>query len=259
MNFIDSHIHLVDEQYREDLDQILSTLRDHGVLYCVHPGCDLESSIFAVDLAHSKEAIYACVGSHPHEAKYYDLFTEKQYRDLAREEKKVVAIGEIGLDYHYDFSPREKQKLVFQKQLDLARELDLPVVIHCREAAEDCYRIVKDYHDLKILMHSFNEEEKWQDLFLELGVSFSISGMVTFKNNQYVPELVEKAPLEKLLAETDGPYLAPIPFRGKRNLPWYTKYVIEKIAEIKGLSFEEVAQVTRDNAIDFFCLKEVQE
>lgn len=251
---IDSHIHLDHKRYDEDRESIISRFSSDGVVACVNPGSDLDSSKKALLLAQTHPAIFAAVGTHPHEARFFTDETQKAYREMAKEEK-VVAIGEIGLDYHYDFSPRDVQRAAFERQLAMALELDLPVVIHCREAAEDTYAVMQNFGKrIRAVMHSFNEGGKWAQKFAAFGYSFSIGGMITFPGGKKVRELAEAVPVERLFVETDGPYLTPVPHRGKRNLPEYTSYVIERLAGFLGMEEEACYRVMFQNAKAFFDL-----
>lgn len=251
---IDAHCHLDDDAYDGKREDVLSALENEGVEAVVNPGCDEASSLKAVALANQYDRVFACIGTHPHEASGYISEWEEQMRSLANE-KKVVAIGEIGLDYHYDFSPRETQRNVFERQLSLAKELDLPVVIHSREAYEDTLAILKNFgSSIHALMHSFNEDPKtWEEL-ADFGYFLSLGGMVTFKNARWPKELAKNVAADRLLIETDGPYLAPVPYRGRLNLPWYAARTLETIAELRQESLPTLAKQVRQNTISFFAL-----
>lgn len=251
---IDAHCHLDDDAYDGKREDVLSALENEGVEAVVNPGCDEASSLKAVALANQYDRVFACIGTHPHEASGYISEWEEQMRSLANE-KKVVAIGEIGLDYHYDFSPRETQRNVFERQLSLAKELDLPVVIHSREAYEDTLAILKNFgSSIRALMHSFNEDPKnWEEL-TDFGYFLSLGGMVTFKNARWPKELAKNVAADRLLIETDGPYLAPVPYRGRLNLPWYAARTLETIAELRQESLPMLAKQVRQNTISFFAL-----
>ncbi|MBY0584574.1 TatD family hydrolase [Murdochiella sp. Marseille-P8839] len=254
MWLIDAHCHLDDDAYDEKREDVLSALENEGVEAVVNPGCDETSSLKALALANQYDRVFACIGTHPHEASSYTFEWEAHMRTLAGE-KKVVAIGEIGLDYHYDFSPRDTQRNVFERQLALAKELDLPVVIHSREACEDTLAILKNFgSSIRALMHSFNEDPKiWEEL-ADFGYSLSLGGMVTFKNARWPKELAKCVAADRLLIETDGPYLAPVPYRGRLNLPWYAARTLETIAELRQESLPMLAKQIRQNTIAFFAL-----
>lgn len=251
---IDSHAHLTDEKF-DDRDDIIENFEKNKVLAMINPGVDEQSSIDAVNLANSHERVFALVGTHPHDAKYYDENLREKYRKLALENDKVVGIGEIGLDYHYEFSPIEKQKEVFIDQIELAKELNLPIIIHSREAVQDTYNILKEYaFGMKVLLHSFNEN--WEDCkkYLDLGFYISLGGMLTFKNSKNLIRVVENVPIDRLLLETDSPYLTPVPHRGKRNEPLYTHVTANKIAEMRVEEVSYIKEKTNQNSIEFFDL-----
>lgn len=251
---IDAHCHLDDDAYDDTREEIISRLVSEGVAAVIDPGCDAKSSEKAVALAKTHERLYACVGTHPHEASGYTDAWEARMRVLAQE-KKVVAIGEIGLDYHYDLSPRKTQWAVFERQLELARSLQMPVVIHSREAAADNSAILKNFgSSIRALLHSYNETwETWEEL-AEFGYFISLGGMVTFKNAAMAKELARRVPCERLLLETDGPYLAPVPHRGRTNMPWYAHDTLAYMASLRGGDEEALRRQVFQNTLDFFGL-----
>lgn len=254
---IDSHAHLCDSRFDEDRQEIIDNLEKDKVKLVIIPGTNLETSISAVDLANKNERIYALVGTHPHDAKDYTKETREKYKKLALENKKVLAIGEIGLDYHYEYSPVEKQKEVFIDQIELAKELDLPIVIHSREAFGDTYQILKDHaKGMKVLLHSFNET--WDDLtkYLELGFYISLGGMSTFKNAGNLVRVAERVPIDRVLLETDAPYLTPVPHRGKRNEPKYTHIVAERLAKMRVEDLSYIKEETNKNTMKFFGIED---
>lgn len=249
---IDSHAHLDDERFDSDREEIIKKLEENKIKAIINPASDLESSERAVKLSDEYDKIFAMVGSHPHEARFYTDETKKRYFELAKSEK-VVAIGEIGLDYYYDLSDREVQRKVFIEQIKLARDLNLPIVIHSRDAIEDTYQILsKHAKDMKVLLHAFSESWEVCQRYLALGFKIALGGVVTFKNARKLLEVAKNIPLESLLIETDSPYLTPTPFRGKRNQPAYTHYVAEKIAELKGVDVNEVRAYAYENTLEFF-------
>lgn len=252
---IDSHAHLDNERFDEDRDEIIQNLDNDNVLAVIIPSCDIKSSHDAINLSNKYNNVYAMVGTHPHESKDFDEDLYKEYLELAKTNKKVVAVGEIGLDYHYDFSPREKQKEVFIKQIELAKELDLPIVIHSREAYGDTYEILEKYaRGMKVLLHSFNETWEECKKYLDLGFYISFGGMMTFKNSKNLIRVVENAPIDKFLLETDAPYLTPVPHRGKRNEPKYTHFVAKRVSEMRVEDIEYIRENTNKNTIKFFGL-----
>ena len=250
---IDSHAHLDDTRFDKDRDELIKSLKDVGVDLVINPGADLQSSIKSVSLSEQYDNIYAAVGIHPHEAKEMDESTLEVLKSFANREN-VVAIGEIGLDYYYDNSPRDIQKHRFIEQLDLAKEVDLPVIIHSRDAAGDTFDILKSAQDgsLKGVLHCYSGSVEMALEYIKLGFYISIAGPVTFKNARIVKEVAKTVPMDRLLIETDSPYLTPEPYRGKRNEPVYVRQVAGTIAELRGISFEEVATKTSENTKKLF-------
>lgn len=251
--FIDSHAHLDDDRFDLDRDILIKNLKDNKIELVLNIGADLETSLASIDLAEKYENIYATVGVHPHSAKYFTEETYEKFKELAAH-KKLVAIGEIGLDFYYDNSPRDVQRQVFRRQLELAKEVNLPVVIHSREATKESFDILKEAskEGVKGVLHSFSGSVEIAREYIKLGYYISIGGPVTFKNARVVKEVAKEVPLEYMLIETDCPYLTPEPYRGKRNEPMYVRYAAEKIAEIKGVTLEEVAKATSDNVYKLF-------
>lgn len=251
---IDAHCHLDDEAYDGEREGIIAALENEHVEAVINPGCDAESSRRAVSLARTHDPIFACIGTHPHEASGYTRAWEEEMRSLSQE-PKVVAMGEIGLDYHYDLSPRKIQQEVFARQLELARELQLPVVIHSREACEDTLAILRLFgSSIRVLMHSFNEERKYWKELASFGYYLSLGGMVTFKNAHWPKELAKAVMRDRLLVETDGPYLAPVPYRGRTNMPWYARQTLYTFATLREEPLAELAAQVRQNTIAFFGL-----
>ncbi len=250
---IDTHAHLEMREFNDDRDEVIRRAREAGVEYIVTIGTTVESSRDAVMLAEKYDFIYAAVGIHPHEVKDILHPAFELIRHLAKH-KKVVAYGEIGLDYHYEHSPRSDQKRKFRDMLREARELDLPVIIHDREAHEDTLRILSEEWspDLGGVMHCFSGDPDMAKKVIEMGFSISIAGPVTFPKAEALRETVKQIPIEDLLIETDAPYLAPQPFRGKRNEPAFVRHTAEMIAQVKGLSFDDVARITSFNAMQLF-------
>ncbi|SFE19841.1 TatD DNase family protein [Peptostreptococcaceae bacterium pGA-8] len=270
----DSHAHINYESYTdEERAALAEEISQSDVKYVMDIGCDLGSSLQAVKDAGEYPWCYAVVGCHPHEVKYMDDMTLELISGLTKK-PKVKAIGEIGLDYHYDFSPREEQREWFRKQIRLANELRLPIVIHSREASMDTMDILKEERafseerkswfpkrpglngemvdDARVLLHCYSgsAEEAWQ--YVKLGGTISMAGPLTFKNNKKGVLVATKIPIEFLLVETDSPYLAPEPHRGKKNKSVYVEYTARRLAAIKGLTYEEVCAETTANAKRFF-------
>jgi len=252
--FIDSHAHLDDERFDGDRELLISSLKDNKIDIVLNIGADLKTSKASVKLAQKYDNIFAVVGVHPHDAKDVDENYIQQLRELAKEEK-VVAIGEIGLDYYYDNSPRDIQRKIFTEQINLAKELNLPIVIHTRDAAQETFDILKEAASdgsIKGVMHCYSGSVEMALEYIKLGFYISIGGPVTFKKSRVSKEVAVAIPLDKLLIETDSPYLTPEPYRGKRNEPMFVKYTAETIAEVRGISVEELGEVTSRNVKELF-------
>lgn len=252
---IDSHVHLDDEKFDYDRENLIKNLKEHGLDRVYNIGADLKSSIASVELADKYEIIKAVIGIHPHAASEYNQEVEDKLIELAKNEN-VRAIGEIGLDYYYDNSPRDIQVQVFKKQIELANKLKLPIVVHSREAAKETFEIISSYKekykDLKFLIHCFSQSVEMMREYVKMGCYIALGGVVTFKNSKVPKEVAKEVPLENLLLETDCPYLAPEPMRGKRNEPMFIKYSAQKIAEIRGISLEELLKATDENTRRFY-------
>ncbi|MEH7300966.1 TatD family hydrolase [Neobacillus drentensis] len=252
----DTHVHLNADQYNEDLEEVIARAQEAGVTNMVVVGFDRPTITRAMELVEQYEFLYACVGWHPVDA--IDMTDEDLLwiEELASH-RKVVAIGEMGLDYHWDKSPKDIQKEVFRKQIRLAKKVKLPIVIHNREATADIVDILKEEGAEEVggIMHCFSGSAEVAKECVKMNFYISLGGPVTFKNAKKPKEVAAEIPLDKLLIETDCPYLAPHPYRGKRNEPGYVKLVAEEIAEIKELTFEEVADATTRNAKKVFAIK----
>lgn len=254
--FFDSHAHIDGEKFDRDRDLVLARAKANGIDLIMNPGADFASSVRAVELAQQHEMIYAAVGIHPHDASTLDDSLLLMIEALTKK-PKVQAIGEIGLDFHYDFSPRDVQRHWFREQLRLAKRLNLPVIIHDREANQETFDTLREEKSFEtgVLMHCYSGSGELAKQYVKLGGYISIAGPVTFKNSRKLIEVVEAVPLDRLMIETDAPYLTPEPFRGKRNESMYVKYVCEKIAQIKGIELEEAAAATMANAKTYFRIK----
>lgn len=252
---IDSHCHLAASQFAQDVDAVIARAVAAGVTHMVCIGDTIEESERGLQLAKKNEHIFCTVGMHPHHAKDVVEGTYEKLRTLAVSSKRVRGIGEVGLDYHYDFSPRDSQQAVFRQQLTIANELDLPVVVHCREAVEDVWNIIDELKPKTMVVHCCTET--WEDVerFVQRGYMLSFTGIATYPKSDDIRNTIKHCPLDQLMIETDAPFLAPVPYRGKRNEPAFVVEVAKCIAEIKGLSLQEVDEATTKNAVEFFDLK----
>lgn len=248
---IDTHAHLNDKHYNDILPEVIARAQDAGLTGIINVGFDLASSQRAVELAEEHDWMYAAVGVHPHTASEVDQAMLEQLIALAQHER-VVAIGEIGLDYHYENPDRESQKRVFLAQLKIARELDLPVIIHSRDATADTVEILQDHRDNRCVLHCFSGSLETAKIYLEMGHYISFAGPITFKNARNLTKVAAGIPLERLFIETDCPYLAPVPNRGKPNEPAWVRHVADKLAELQEVSPERVIAQTTANASKFF-------
>lgn len=252
---IDSHCHLDMETSQDDIDDIIRSAEQCRVHTIITIGIDLASSQRAVELADTLPGVYASVGIHPHSAEEGDDAVYQQLKELAASEK-VVAYGEIGLDYAKQYAPVERQRLEFARQIELAKELELPIIIHDREAHEDTVQIIREQGPFSAsgVMHCFSGDTAFARQILDLGLYISIPGIVTFKNASDLQKVAQEIPLDRMLLETDGPFLAPVPFRGKRNRPEYLLYTAAMVAELRGISMDEVARQTSQNTKQLFSL-----
>jgi TatD DNase family protein len=256
--FVDSHCHIAGPEYDADREEVIARARDAGVTTILNVGTgDPHSGVFerAVALAEQHRGVYCAIGVHPHDAKLFDVAAERRLIDLAKQSSRVVAWGEIGLDYHYDHSPRDVQRDVFRRQIAIARELNLPVVIHSREADEDTIAILREAlagYGRAGVMHCFGGSLQMAEQAIELGFFISFAGNLTFKKADDLRAIAQKLPLERLLVETDCPYLTPVPFRGKRNEPARVVETAKFLAELKDVALEEVGRVTTENFATLF-------
>ena len=259
MGLFDSHSHLNDEKFNEDGDKIIKQVYDSGVTNFITAGYNVKSSEFAAKMANDYDFIYAIAGISPNDIPQLDneLWKEiSKIKDLAKNNKKVLAIGEIGLDYYWNKENKELQKQAFIKQIELANELDLPIVIHTREAVMDTIQILKENEvKNKGVFHCCPLNRELIKEALKLGFYISFAGPITFKNSKNADEVINMVPNDRILIETDSPYLSPEPLRGRRNTPANVKFVAQKIADSKGISFEEVEKITVENTKKIFKIK----
>ena len=247
--FIDTHCHIFSEYY-DDIDKVISECRDNNIDKIIVNGSNIKSNIEVMELANKYDIVYAAIGFHPTEL---DDFKEKYFRFLEENinNSKVVAIGEIGLDYHYDNTDKEKQIMVFRRQLDIANKYNKPIIVHSRDSIQDTYNILKKYN-LKGSIHCFSGSVEMAREFIKLGYKIGIGGIITYKNAKTIKEVVKDTDLAYILLETDSPYLAPVPHRGEDNNPKYIPIIADEIASIKGTSSLDIARITTANAEDVF-------
>jgi len=248
----DTHVHLNSKLYKEDLAVVIERAFEAGVTKMAVVGFDAPSNEHAINLANQYDFIYATVGVHPSDAK---SATEAGWVILREQLKhpKVVAIGECGLDYYHDTSFNDIQHQVFKRQLEIANELKMPIVVHMRDSVEDTYKMLREEgKGLTGVLHCYSGDVEMMTKFLDLGFHIGLDGPVTFKNAHSVHEIAKAVPIDRLVIETDAPYLTPAPYRGKRNEPAYVSYVAKKIAELKGISYEDVCKITTENAIAMY-------
>ena len=253
---IDSHAHLEMPDFKKDLEAVIQRAKESGVEYIFTVGTEKKDWRRALEIANSHPTIYAILGVHPHNAKEIDDQTYPVLRELCRD-KKVRALGEMGLDFFRNLSPRDIQLRRFREQIGVARELGLPIVVHDREAHGETVEILKSEkaEECGGIIHCFSGDYEMAKVCMDMGFYISIPGTITFKNAEGFREIVKKIPLESLLVETDAPFLTPEPFRGKRNEPGYVRYTAQKMAEIKKVSFDKVAEATTENALRVYGLK----
>ena len=256
---IDSHAHLTMPQFDQDREAVIERAKNNGIEYIVTVGIDINDCRENIKIAESYEFIYAAVGIHPHDVKAIDGNTYEKLKELSCS-PKVVALGEIGLDFFRNLSPPEIQKERFRELIKLGKELNIPLIIHCRDAHQETCKILKEEKagDVGGVIHCFSGDSSLARQYLKMGFYISIPGTVTFSKNHQLQEVVKNVPLEKLLVETDCPFLAPHPFRGKRNEPLYVQYAAQKIAEIKGIVYDKVTENTSRNAMLVFGIERIK-
>ena len=243
----DTHAHMDDQAFEADRQGLLTALPEQGIGLLMNPGCSLASSRNASALSQQYGYIYAAVGSHPDAADEVNETVLEEYRKLCKLNPKIKAIGEIGLDYHYEDIPRQIQMQAFRAQMALAQELDLPVIVHEREAHEDGMKVVEEFPEVKGVFHCYSGSAEMAKWLVKRGWYIGFTGVLTFKNARKAIEVAASIPLERLVLETDCPYMAPEPFRGKRNDPGKLYRMAEKLAEIRGMSVEEIHRITTEN------------
>ena len=257
---VDSHAHLDGKQFSNDLDETIERATSNGISHILTIGCDLESSKNSIIVAEKYQNIFAAVGVHPHDATEINDDALQKLRSMLAH-PKVVALGEIGLDFYRDRSPRDIQRGAFRQQIQLAKEVNKPIIVHDRDAHEEVIQILREEESATVggVLHCFSGDLKMARQCLELGFYLSFTGTITYPKNEAIREIIKAIPIDRMLVETDCPYLSPQKFRGKRNEPAYVRYTAEKLAEIKGLTIEDVARITSRNCHDLFGFGEVDQ
>jgi len=255
MNFIDTHSHLDFEEFQEDFSSVITQCKDNNVNTIIIPGVTIQDTPRILNLVEQYDELFATVGVHPSEAKSWNDKSYEYLKEVAQT-PKVVGIGEIGLDYYWDKSFNDIQQEVLRKQIELAKEVKKPIVIHDREAHQDTFNILKDMNakEVGVVLHCFSGSVEFMKECVKEGYYISLGGVVTFKNAIKAKEVAKEIPLDRLMLETDAPYLTPVPHRGKTNYPYYIPLIAQEIAQLRGISIEEVATQTTQNAKDFFKL-----
>ncbi len=248
---IDTHSHINFEEYKADFDNFLNDLKANEIEKVIIPGVEPATFKEISDLTNKYEMLYGAIGVHPSEAKTYTSQTTIGIKEYLKN-KKIIAIGEIGLDYYWETETKELQKEIFRAQLEIGQELNVPVLIHDREAHEDTFEILKDYNLKTVVYHCFSGTKDYALKCIDKGYYIAVGGIVTFKNAKDLKETVKAVPLDRLLLETDAPYLAPVPYRGKLNSPKYLKYIAQEIANLKNTNVEEIKNITTQNAKRIF-------
>ena len=249
----DTHAHLNDPVFDEDRDTLISSLPGEGVVLVMNPGCSLENSLQAIAIAEKYDFVYAAVGTHPDTAEEVNEQVIQQYRSLCTH-PKVKAIGEIGVDYYYETIPREIQLRAFRMQMELARETGLPVIIHERDAHDDGMRMIKEFPDVTGVFHCYSGSAEMARQLVKMGWYIGFTGVLTFKNARKAVETAQSIPLDRIVLETDCPFMAPEPFRGKRNHPGYLYRMAERLAELRELPVEEIHRITTENGKRLYCI-----
>ncbi len=248
----DTHDHMDDLAFDADREQLLLSLKEAGVGLVMNPGCSLESSKNVDRLTKKYDFLYGAVGSHPDVASEVNESILEEYKKLCKLNPKIKAIGEIGLDYHYEDIPRDIQQRAFRLQMGLARELNLPVIVHDRDAHGDCLEILEEFPQVTGVFHCYSGSGEMAEILVKKGWYIGFTGVLTFKNAKKAVEVAQRIPLDRLVLETDCPYMAPEPFRGRRNHPGYLYRMAERLAEIRGLPVEEIHRITTENGMRLY-------
>ncbi len=253
---IDTHVHLDFKHYKKDFENVLANAIEHGVLKIINIATTPDSINHVIKLVNTHSMFYGTLGIHPHDAKSVTQDIFDKITTFAKENRKIVAIGEVGLDFHYYNSPEETQKQVFARFINLAKDVKLPLVIHNRKSDDAMLEILKSENAGQSggVFHCFSSDWDYAKKILDLGLYISVTGIVTFKNAKQTHEVVKKIPLDRLMIETDSPFLTPSPHRGKRNEPAYVRFIADEIAKLRGMKTDEIAEITTNNAKKFFSL-----
>ena len=249
--YFDTHAHYDDDRFDDDRDILLGSMNDAGIALIMNAASSLSSAKFSLELAEKHPFVYASIGVHPHDSKEMTDETVLELEALLKHQK-AMAVGEIGLDYHYDYSPREIQRKRFREQLELARAANKPVIIHEREALVDMLNLISGFRDIKGVVHCFSGSWETAKTILDMGWNLSFTGIVTYKNARKALEVIEKMPPDRIMLETDCPYLSPEPMRGRRNSSLNLPYIAAKISEVRNITLEETAALTMENGKRFF-------
>ena len=250
--FFDTHAHMDDRAFDMDREELLTALPQQGLSFVMNPGCSLESSKNVDKLTRQYDYLYGAVGSHPDACDEVNGEVLAVYRQICRENSKIKAIGEIGLDYHYEDIPRDIQQKAFRLQMGMARELQMPVIVHDRDAHGDSMAILEEFPEVTGVFHCYSGSVEMAQWLVDRGWYIGFTGVLTFKNARKAVEVAQAIPLERIVLETDCPYMAPVPHRGQRNHSGYVRHICEKLAEIKGIPFERCAEITLQNGCRFF-------
>ena len=248
---IDTHSHINFDEYKENFEEFLKEIKNNDVSEVIIPGVDVSTFDEIVSYCEKYDMLYGTMGTHPSEYKKYNDAAEKKMIEYLKH-PKIVAIGEIGLDYHFEPETKNEQIDLLHKQLKIAQEVQMPVIIHDREAHDDCFNILEEYKLKDVIFHCFSGDVAFATRCLDRGYYIAIGGVVTFKNAKDLKEVAKYVPLDRLLLETDAPYLAPVPFRGKLNTPAYLKYIAQEIASLKNTNIEQIKECTTNNARKIF-------
>ena len=249
--YFDTHAHYENSRFDDDRDTLLGKMQDGDISLILNAACNLPSAQLSLEIADKYPFVYASIGVHPHDSKDMSDGTVAKLEELLKH-PKAVAVGETGLDFHYDFSPRDVQKKRFREHLELARRIKKPVIVHMREATEETLDIVRDFRDVTGVFHCFPGSWETAKIILDMGWYLSFTGVITFKNAKKPLEVLEKMPIDRLMLETDCPYMAPEPVRGRRNSSLYMPHIAEKVANVRGMAIEDVAAITMENGKRLF-------